>query len=389
MILNRTLFYLVTLSFCCSNINAQNKKEKILWDSSENLPVQYATIKSDNNYAISNEKGYFNIEFTSGNLSIQNLSYQKIEIDLDYYKNNDTIFMNPKVYVLDEIVVIKDEKFNNMVQTILTDYALEPHQEKFFLRAVIKKNNELYKIVDLSGRLEKNTLFDTRTKPMPKKNYTVVVDNIRKVGLENRSVDFEMFSFDTFLNRIASIYMSPKIYNLSYKNTNDDKFSKIIATPKDINETKTEGYYFLDNLDNTFNEVYILNKNDNSTFTEKKDIKYRTTFFELKTNFKRNLITNKYQLNLSVLKSSTEVISNKKDIFEITYIYYANPLSNNIDIKNNINLNIDLFDINGKYDENYWGNHEILPLTDEMQEFINKVNSSSKNSDFKTKTNIK
>ncbi|MFT5214198.1 MAG: hypothetical protein ACI9WV_001927, partial [Patiriisocius sp.] len=31
---------------------------------------------------------------------------------------------------------------------------------------------------------------------------------------------------------------------------------------------------------------------------------------------------------------------------------------------------------------------EILTLTDEMQEFINMVNSSGKNSDFKTKTNM-
>ena len=48
-----------------------------------------------------------------------------------------------------------------------------------------------------------------------------------------------------------------------------------------------------------------------------------------------------------------------------------------------------MFDLNIKYDPEYWKNNEILPLTNEMQEFINKVNSSGKNSDFRTKTNIK
>lgn len=390
MVFKKNILYFIALSFCGLNSNAQNKNDKILWDRVENVPIQYATIKSDTNYVISNENGYFNIEFTSGNLSIQNLSYENTEISFEHFTNNDTIFINPKVFMLDEIIVSKDEKFNNMVQTILTDYALEPHQEKFFLRAVLKKNGELYKIVDISGFLEKNTLFDTKSKPMPKKNYSVQVENLRKVGFENKYVDFEMFSFNNLLNRIASIYLSPKIYNFTYHNTNDDNFTKIIADPKDMNETKTEGYYFLNNLDNTFNEVYIINKDNNSIFTERKNVKYRTTYFDLKTNFERNLNTEKYQLNLSILKYKTEVIfDNKKDDFEITYVYYANPLIYKKDIKNNINLNDDMFELKGKYDSKYWENHDILPLTAEMQEFINKVNSTGKNSDFRTKTNIK
>jgi len=224
----------------------------------------------------------------------------------------------------------------------------------------------------------------------PKRNYIVQIDNIRKAGYENKIYEFELFSFETFLNRIASIYLSPKTYDLSSKKTNDDNYSKIIASPKDIKETKTEGYYIVDNDDSTFNEVYVINKDDHTEFIEKKDIKSRTMLFELKSNFKRNEKTNKHQLNLSVLKYHTEVISNaKSDYFEITYIFHAKHVSNDMRLKNNVNLNKDMFELNGVYNSEFWKNNETLQLTNEMQDFINMVNSSNTKSDFRTKTNIK
>lgn len=369
---------------------AQNETKKILWNNSENLPVQYATIKNNDNYTISNEDGVFEFNQNSSKITIQSFAYQTLEIDYDFLKENDTIFMKPNVFELQEVVIKKDTRFNTMLKTILTDYALESHKEKFFLRAVIKKNNEFHKIVDFSGYLEKKALFDTTTKPLPKKNYSVQIDNIRKAGYENKIYEFELFSFETFLNRIASIYLSPKIYDLSSKRTNDDNYSKIMASPKAIKETKTEGYYIVDNDDSTFNEVYIRNKDDSAEFIEKQDIKSRTILFELKSNFKRNEKTNKHQLNLSILKYHTEVISNaKKDHFEITYIFYAKPVSDHMKLKNNVNLNRDMFELNGVYNSDFWNNNETLQLTNEMQAFINRVNSSNTKSDFRTKTNIK
>lgn len=47
-----------------------------------------------------------------------------------------------------------------------------------------------------------------------------------------------------------------------------------------------------------------------------------------------------------------------------------------------------MFDLDGDHNLEYWKNHEILTLTNERNEFINKVNASGKNSEFKTKTNI-
>jgi len=176
---------------------------------------------------------------------------------------------------------------------------------------------------------------------------------------------------------------------LSYEVTDDNDLSKIILTPKDPIQTFSRGQYIL-NDDNTFNEVEIEFNNQNASFQNVGNVKFRTVYLYTKTNFERNPLNEKIQLNKAIHKAKTEVYDEKdnKDIFEVNYIFYANPVINK-DLKNNVNLKKDIFELNGRYDEDYWKNNDKLPLTTEMQEFINEVNSSGKNSDFKTKTNIK
>lgn len=370
--------------------HAQNPTNHVLWDKVNNEPIQYATIKTNEDYSISNENGIFEVNETQGKIFIQNIAYKKLEIDYEFLKQKDTIFMLPNIYELDEVTLLNiEDKYNKMLKTILTDYALEPHQEKFYLRAVVRKNGDLYKIIDFSGFIEKKALFSTRSKPMPKKNYTLQLENIRKVGKENRTVDFEMLSFEYFFNHIVSMYLSPKIYDLSYEVTDDNDLFKIILTPKDPIQTFSRGQYIL-NDDNTFNEVEIEFNNQNASFQNVGNVKFRTIYLYTKTNFERNPLNEKIQLNKAIHKAKTEVYDEKdnKDIFEVNYIFYANPVINK-DLKNNVNLKKDIFELNGRYDEDYWKNNDKLPLTTEMQEFINEVNSSGKNSDFKTKTNIK
>jgi hypothetical protein len=385
----KNIYILVILSIFYSQIYAQNSK-KVIWNVVDKIPVQYATVKSIDNYSISNENGEFSIDNLNGLLSIQCLGYENQEINIDFFKKNDTIFLKPNVYQLEEVVLVKDDKFKKMGKAIASEFAVEPHLEKFFLRAILKRNNEFYKIIDFSGNIERKTLFDLSTKPMPKKNYKVEIKNMRKVGLENRNLDFEMFSFQKFLTKIASIYINPETIDFSSNISQDKLFTKIEFTPRDVNDSKQIGYYIVNNVDNSINEFYLYFNDDNTDFIEKGKLKERTTMYEIKTNFKKNDVTEKYQLSNAIFKAKVEGIKDGiKDVFEINYIYYAAPLNNIIDIDNNINLNKDIFDLNIDYNPEYWKNHEILPLTDQMQEFINKVNSTSKNSEFRSKSNIK
>ncbi len=57
--------------------------------------------------------------------------------------------------------------------------------------------------------------------------------------------------------------------------------------------------------------------------------------------------------------------------------------------KEQYKINKDMFELKGKHDSRYWENNEILLLTNEMQQFINKVNTLKNKSDFKTQTNMR
>ncbi|AUC79283.1 hypothetical protein CW736_07750 [Nonlabens sp. MB-3u-79] len=378
------LIFLISSNFLFGQESALN----ILWDKEDNKPISYATIKGLENYTISNEDGVFEFQKTNGKISIQSVVYETLDVDFMYLKANDTIFMKPLTYELDEIVLSKGGLYTQMLKTVLTDYALEPHKEKFFLRAVIKKNNEFYKIVDFSGIVEKQALFDTRSKPMPKKNYKVHIENIRKVGIENRNIDFALFSFKEFFTNIIRIAFNREEFNISYETSLEKSSSKIILNPIDSEKFLYSGYYIL-NEDNTFKEADVTYSNQNANFENIRNAKYRTILSNWKSSFERNTITNKIQLNKATLKGKTEVYEEQvKDIFDWSYVYYSIPIDNTEKIKNNINLNRDMFDLKGEYNAEYWKNQDILYLTDKMQEFINKVNSTGKNSDFKTKTNM-
>lgn len=55
---------------------SQSKNSRVLWNKAANLPVQFATIESGNNYTISNEDAVFELENTSKKITIQNISYE-------------------------------------------------------------------------------------------------------------------------------------------------------------------------------------------------------------------------------------------------------------------------------------------------------------------------
>ncbi|RTZ07686.1 hypothetical protein EKM05_10670 [Flavobacterium sp. GSP27] len=374
-----------------NNVKSQITYDKVLWDKECDCPVAFASINNSLEYVISNENGYFSMTTKDPNVEINMLGYYSKKINLDELKDESKVFLDPKVFVLDEVVIEQNQLFKEMLGSILKDYALEPHVEKFYLRAVLKKNNSIIKLIDLSGIIKKETLFNTKTKPMPENNYTIHIENMRKSGIINSNYDFTVINFEEFFKRHNSFYISPQNFNLKYNKNIDNTYTKISATQKNATSVgNTYGYFIVNNNTKNF-EKASLNIDYIDDFTViSKDLKNRTKKFNVESTFKKNKNTDKFQINNCNINIEVEVLfKDEKDIFNLSFSYFAEPINNGEKIKNNVNHKIDIFDLNIKYNSEYWKNHEILPLTDEMQEFINKVNSTGKNSDFRTKTNIK
>ena len=234
-------------------------------------------------------------------------------------------------------------------------------------------------------------MFNTKSKPMPENNYTIEVENMRKSGVISRDYDFTVINFEEFFKRHNSFYISPQNYNLKYNNNIDSTYTKISATQKNITDIgNTKGYFIVNNSTKNFEKASLnIDYTDDYTIINK-DLKNRTKRFYVESTFKKNKNTAKLQINNCNINIEVEVLfKDEKDIFNLSFTYFAEPINNEDKIKNNVNHKTDIFDLNIKYNPEYWKNHEILPLTNEMQEFINKVNSTGKNSDFRTKSNIK
>ena len=309
--------YLIGLIFLISsNFIFSQTTLNVLWNKVENIAIPYASIKGTNNYdyAISNENGVFELKKMDGKITIQSVGYETLLTDYKLLKANDTIFMQPLIYELDEIVIKNDALYTKMLKTVLTDYALEPHKEEFFLRTIIRKNKELYKIIDFSGKVEKKSLFDTKSKPMPKKKYKVQIDNIRKVGLQGKDHDVKMFSFQEFFTYSIRLSFNKEEFNITYESNSDKNSKKITLKPKNKDKTAYSGYYIL-NKNNTFREVNVTFLNKNLNYESKAHIKYRTNKMNWKSNFQKNKRTGKLQLAKGKITAELELMTN--DFFNI------------------------------------------------------------------------
>jgi len=336
------LKYILLLLTICS-INAQKLEKKILWNKIDNIPVEFATIKYDNQFVVSNSEGAF--EFAKEHdLIIKSVGFSTLNLLYKDIAKIDTIYIEPKVFELDQVVIKVEDVYKKMFKTVLSEYAFIPHSEKFYLRVIVKKNSEFYKIIDFSGLVEKQTLFATSINPLPKNNYKVQIDNIRKAGIENKTIDYALYTFDKFFTEIASIVLHPDHHKLRYETTSDNSISKIVGTPKDSDKTFTNGFYVLNN-DNTFSNVEIAVDLKNSPYIKIGKHKHRTSYVFKNSSFERSKYNDKMQLSKAIFKATTELITkdSEKQLFEVTYMYFATPIED-ILIKNNINIKKDMFD---------------------------------------------
>ncbi|MFQ3306101.1 MAG: hypothetical protein ACI9K4_001167 [Polaribacter sp.] len=148
-----------------------------------------------------------------------------------------------------------------------------------------------------------------------------------------------------------------------------------------------EGYYLVNKNDNAFTEYHMKKIDTNATYTENRGIKFRTTYFERATLFKKNLIENKYFIDKAKIKAETEVIdkNGEKAIYNVTYnLITLNQ--NNIKLNKKHSVKKDIFKFKKPYNSEFWKTQEYLLLTEEMNEFLRTIKKS--NNEFKTTTNI-
>ncbi|MFQ3297560.1 MAG: hypothetical protein ACI9JT_001528 [Polaribacter sp.] len=364
----------------------QNKLNGVVLNYATKKPIEYVDIYNHYNFTSTNSEGRFSFTSKNDSIKIRLIGYEAIFTTFNKIKS-DTIFLKSKFEELDEIILSNASYLKEIYTSVKENYLLEPYTETFFLRCYIKKNGKLLKIQDLNGLVKRKTLFGTSEKPMPKKNYQVNVLNVRKAGIQEEDINFVMFNFKHIFDLVASVVISSKLYDFSENKSKNLDFIKYSFYPNSENKTNIEGYYLINKNDNAFTEYHMKKIDTNATYTENRGIKFRTTYFERATLFKKNLIENKYFIDKAKIKAETEVIdkNGEKAIYNVTYnLITLNQ--NNIKLNKKHSVKKDLFKFKKPYNSEFWKTQEYLLLTEEMNEFLRTIKKS--NNEFKTTTNI-
>lgn len=130
-------FFLFLLPFIA---NAQIIVQGTILDKEDNRPIEFVDIYNGKDYTYSNENGKFIIKSNGDNATFQVLGYKELTLALNTLRQNDTIYLEPNVYQLDEVIVSNSTPpVVNMFKAINKNYPIEAFQEQFFLRNVLKR----------------------------------------------------------------------------------------------------------------------------------------------------------------------------------------------------------------------------------------------------------
>jgi len=377
----KSVFPLTILFFVgVANLNAQKAITGLILDIDTAQPLEFVDVYNEYDHTSSNNEGKFTFHTEGTEVNLNMLGYENLTLDIEDIKS-DTFYLKSKFYELDEVVVSSNyQPILEVFKKIETNYPFIPFAEAFFLRSSLKKDEKLVKLQDINGTVQRKALLGTSKNPMPKKNYVVNVENMRKARVNEKEVYFEMFSLEELFTAMTSIYVNPKSYNFDQANSTDSLFTKFSFSPKPSSKFTSKGYYLVNVHDLAFNEFYLVSDSKNQTFREKGQFKYRTIYYELSVRFKKADIDDKYYIDKAKVNATVEVIDadTQPVFYKAQYHWYTRgPV--NLEVKKNVSVQKDLFRIDKPYKNDFWRNQNQLLLTTEMETFLNNLSSSSKN----------
>ena len=362
---------LIPLSF------SQNTISKYLVDKDTKAPLQSATIHNANDYTITNADGYFVFYSANDSITIKMLGYETLKTTFKALsRTKDTLYLTPKPFQLDEVTLSNKNIIQEAYNRASTNYPMKPFVEDFFLRCVLKRNGELVKIEDFSGRIKRDKLLGA------KKNFTFQLLNMRKFGIEKKGVradDFNIPSLNDVFQWWSNIlFLDSKEYRFSFLKVIDETHHQVSHTPKNEEDYKKGiGHFIISTDDYAVKErIYKINPKvvDKIPYTKKFFTKYRTTDFYLREKCEKDVAKSKYFIANGLYTEKIEGYNNdERIVYDVSFeLIVTHPFSDLSTFKANVNGKKELFKLEVPYNKEFWETQNQLPLTNEMRDFINK-----------------
>ena len=366
-----TYITLIPLSF------SQNTLSKYLVDKETKAPLKSATIHNANDYTVTNDDGHFVFYSTNDSVTIKMLGYETLKTTFKALsRTKDTLYLTPKPFQLDEVTLSNKNILQEAYNHATINYPMEPFVEDFFLRCVLKRNGELVKIEDFSGRIKRDKLLGA------KKNFTFQLLNMRKFGIEKKGVradDFNIPSLNDVFQWWSNIlFLDSKEYRFSFLKVIDETHQQVNHTPKNEEDyIKGIGHFIISTDDYAVKErIYKINPKvvDKIPYTKKFFTKYRTTDFYLREKCEKDVAKSKYFIANGLYTEKIEGYNNdERIVYDVSFeLIVPHPFSDLSTFKANVNGKKELFKLEVPYNKEFWETQNQLPLTNEMRDFINK-----------------
>ncbi|TMM56122.1 carboxypeptidase-like regulatory domain-containing protein [Maribacter algarum] len=381
------LFFFLSLSICFS----QNQHEGFLLDSETKEPIEFVNIYNGKDFTISNEEGRYAFSTSLDSIVFYRIGYKTFKTTFDQLK--DTLFLNKSVFELNEVVVTNAKTiYDRIKDSVATNYLLEPHTETFFLRTLLKKNNEIVRLQDVQGRLRRKTSIYAGNLELEKKDFEVEIQNMRKIGV-SKDEDDTYFIFPSFHN-IFKEFVRLNAMGPDFEVTEQpsvDELKTRVDFKSNLPETsgRTFGHYIINSLDNAilfFNAKVIPfhSEKEKSKRIESRLLENKVSIF-----FKEDPNIGLYFMNSGKREGKVEVSgpnNSYTNVYEMRIILTTSKSFGRNDIKSNVNEHKDIFKLKHRYNADYWNSQNQLLLTEEMQEFIKRMGEENK--EFKVKSNM-
>ena len=373
--MKNTFFTLYCFLFISSVGSSQILKvSKLIVDAETKLPLENVSISNDVDNSSTNHEGFFIFNSSINEINFKLLGYNSIKSTFDAVAKKDTIFMESKAFVLDEVLVSNVEPFMKKVYDKMSENFIKEYTANFFLRSVLKSEDSITILQDIQGKRGKN---DSSKNP-----YDIEVLNMRKTSMfeKKKAIDFTLPDFNQFFSPPIPVREKTNFKEVIY---NDADFRKIVFEGKEKNAwgQTVKGYFIINKIDYAIVEHFISVYDHPDLMPYVKftlsSMRYKTTSYERFAIYGKDEILNKYYLKSSKLNTQLEVLRNKKETKPV-YVDFAmdyfiiNAITQD-KVESNFPIDKDIFKAKFSYSANFWDNQNQLPLTTDLRAFLNKV----------------
>lgn len=380
------LLFIITLFYQTANSQNSNA-EAIIVDKSSKKPLSFVSIYNSSNSSISNSEGLFSFTSAINEINFSIIGYSPLKTNFDLIKKNDTIFMEPRAILLEEVVINNLEPFMKKVyENLSKNFSQTGYTNDFFLRSVVKKDGEIIKFQDLSGKMATPSISQVNDKKKESKRGIEIL-NMRKIYVHEKK-DLIYFKMPSFKELISTpLFLEISLFSLIEEHSQDDNYRKINFTSKErySDGQKISGYAIINKKDYAITEYFVsyYDAPNNAPYREmsREGFKTKTLKYDKTLNFSKSNNTGTYYLNNLKSDSHAVVIFTNNEIekttnYDVSMNYFVTKNFTNETVQSNFPIDKDIFKAKFSYSDDFWKKQNQLPLTTELKKFIDKASQS-------------